>query len=98
MTVTDLSQPEIKEALDRTQLSLVFKQFKIESGTSMVQAAHGKTESFVIARHDDGSWNGWRLSDAGKSERYNHYGAMIKSWQDGGLGECLSTDGRKIKI
>lgn len=95
MKVTELTPDEMKDALQRTALNIVFANFK---ENPVVQAAHGILESFVILRHVNGSFDGCRLTDSEKDERKAHYGRMVKRWQDAGEGQCFTPDGRETRL
>jgi hypothetical protein len=98
MKIEDLSDPEIKEALMRTQLGIVFANFPDKS-SPIIQAAHGAEESFIILRHsDDQGWDGWRLSESAKGERKEHYRSFLKKFQDRDGATIATPDGREIKL
>lgn len=98
MKIEDLSPADIKEALLKTQLGIVFANFPDKS-SPMLQAAHGSTESFIILRHSgDQGWDGWKLSEATKDERRDHYRSMIKKFADSDGATLLTPEGRETKL
>jgi hypothetical protein len=97
MKIDELSPAEVKDALMRTQLGIVFANFPDQS-YPLLQAAHGNTESFIILRHSDQQgWDGWRLSGAPKEARREKYHAMLRDWKAEGIGQTTMPDGRDVE-
>lgn len=96
ITVTELSPEQVTKALEVTQLSLLFLNFKEDGETCVLQSAHAGDHSFVLGRYH-GEFFGWRLDGGSKQDRHDCYvRTMAHHMQRIGAGKFVHPDGREI--
>lgn len=95
ITLDELTEAEVQDALRRTSLDIIFLGQPADQ--TCLQAAHGDTHSFVILRMD-GQFTGLRMTGGSRTQRQQRYWGMLAEFQQEGIGEARTPDGKQVRI